>query len=233
MKKVFLFVLVLMIAAGMIPGAMAGMAIPAQLEGVILEVGEDGSFLMGSISQGQILVQINEETLLEGVSFLTAGQYVFVDYDGAMAESLPPQVTAQKISCFVIEGTVLSLDEAARTALVESEKYSLVTVHLPEMEAALHEGDFVAVYFSGIMALSYPAQAGGLKVDVYAKASGTVAEIGEGYFMLDTETGAILVNLGEETALPEALEAGDEVTVLYNGMMAFSAPPQIFGLIVK
>ncbi len=233
MKKVFLAILMLMVSLGMVFGAPAETAAPATLEGVILEIREDGSFLLDSISHGQVLVQINEETVLEGVPSLVAGQYVFVEYSGAMTKSIPPQITAHKVSCFVINGTVKSLGEDGKTALVASEEYSLVQVHLPEMEAVLHEGDEVAVYFSGIMALSYPAQAGGLKVDVYTKASGTVTEIGEGYFMLEAETGPIRVNIGEETVLPDALEAGDEVTVLYNGMMAFSMPPQIFGIIVK
>lgn len=233
MKKVVMVILALMVSLGMVSGTLAEAAGPAQLEGVILEIGEDGSFLLDGISIGQVLVHTNEETALEGVPALAAGQYVFVEYSGAVTRSLPPQVTAQKVSCFVIEGTVKSVDEEGKTALVESEEYSLVQVHLPAMEAALDEGDFVAVYFSGIMALSYPAQAGGLKVDVYAKETGTVTEIGEGYFMLDAETGPIRVNVGEESVLPGALEAGDEVTVLYNGMMTFSMPPQIFGIIVK
>lgn len=233
MNKVFRVLLALAVSIGMIFGAMAEESGPVQLEGVILEALEDGSFLLDSISHGQVLVHVNDKTVLEGVAERAAGQYVFVLFNGDMAESQPPQVTAQSVSCHVFRGTVQSVDEEGKTALVESEEHGLVMVHLPEMEIALHEGDFVAVYFSGIMALSYPAQAGGLKVDVYAKASGTVAEIGEGYFMLDAETGGIRVNIGEETVLPEMLEIGAEVTVLYNGQMAFSMPPQIFGLIVK
>ena len=233
MKKIFMVLMALTVSLGMVFGALAEAAVPARLEGVILEIGEDGSFLMDSISMGQVLVHTDEEMVLEGVSSLMVGQYVFVEYNGAMTRSLPPQITAQKVSCFVIEGTVKSADEDGRTALVESGEYGLVQVYLPEMEAVLYEGDEVAVYFSGVMALSYPGQVGGLKVDVYAKAAGTITEIGEGFFMLEAETGLIRVNTGEETVLPDALEAGDEVTVLYNGMMTFSLPPQIFGIIVK
>jgi hydrogenase maturation factor len=233
MKKIILVMLALILSLGMMTVAMAEASGSAQLEGVIAEIRQDGSFLMDSISMGQVLVQTNEETALEGVEALAAGQYVFVEYDGTMTKSVPPQATAQKVSCYVFEGTVQSVDEAAGTALVESEEYSLVQVKLPVMETALHEGDYVAVYFGGAMAMSYPAQAGGLKVDVYAKASGTVAEIGDGYFTMDTQSGTIRVNIGEETVLPEALEAGDEVTVLYNGQAGAEGQTEIMGLIIE
>lgn len=233
MKKNIVVMLALILSLGMITGATAEVSGPAQLEGVITEVRQDGSFLMDSISIGQVLVQTNEETALEGVEALAAGQYVFVEYDGAMTKSLPPQVFAQKVSCYVFEGTVQSVDEVAGTALVESEEYSLVQVKLPVMETDLYEGDYVAVYFGGAMAMSYPAQAGGLKVDVYAKASGTVVEIGDGYFTMNTQAGTIRVNIGEETVLPEALEEGDEVTVLYVGQAGEQMQTEITGLIIE
>jgi len=233
MKKFILAILALMVSVGMISGTFAEVIGPAQLEGVIAEVNADGSFLLDSISQGQVLVHADENTVLEGVMKLAAGQYVFVFYTGSMAESLTLQVTAQKVGCHVFEGTILSLDEYAKTALVESEAYGQVQVLLPEMEVTLHGGDNIAVYFSGVMALSYPAQAGGLKVDVYQKASGTVTDIGDGYFVLDAQTGALRVNMGEETIFPDALEIGDEVTVLYNGQMVVSIPSEIFGLIIQ
>lgn len=233
MKKVIVVMLALILSLGMMTGATAEASGPAQLEGVITEVRQDGSFLMDSISMGQVLVQTNEETALEGVEALAAGQYVFVEYDGIMTKSLPPQATAQKVSCYVFEGTVQSVDEASGTALVESDEYSLVQVKLPVMETVLHEGDYVAVYFGGAMAMSYPAQAGGLKVDVYAKASGTVAEIGDGYFTMDTQAGTIRVDIGEETVLPEALEEGDEVTVLYIGQAGEETQTEIMGLIIE
>ena len=121
------------------------------------------------------------------------------------------------------------MDTDAKTVLVESEEYSLVQVHLTAMDVILHEGDYVVVYLGGAIALSYPAQAGRLVVDVYAKAKGMVTKSGAGHFILDTETRSILVNTGDKTVLSDALEEGDEVTVLYNGQIAFSMPPQIFG----
>lgn len=205
---------------------------PVFTDGEILEMYEDGSFLLKSSSE-QVLVKVPPETVVEGAAKLRAGQYVYVDYDGVMTRSMPPQITAEKVRCYVIEGTVLSLGEDGKTALVDSVEAGQVVVSLPVMETALKEGDFVAAYFSGVMALSYPAQAGGLKVDVYVPTSGEVKEIGDGYFLMDSNGQALRVNIDEGSELPESIEPGDAVTVYHNGQMAFSMPPQVFGLIVK
>jgi tRNA-binding EMAP/Myf-like protein len=228
MKKWFLVLCALMVLAAA-PGLAQEQ--PASLSGVILDIQEDGSFLIDS-DIGQVLVNMPPETVVEGVAKLREGQYVYVDYTGAMTKSMPPQVTAEKVRCYVIEGIVLSLTEDGKTALVDSQEYGQVMVSLPAMETALKEGDFVAAYFSGVMALSYPAQAGGLKVDVYVLATGEVQEIGEGYFLMDNMGQALRVNIGEESDLPESIEPGDMVTVYHNGQMTSSMPPQVFGLIV-
>ena len=231
-KKILAYILMMMLFSGMAPMARAEAASATRLEGVITEVWEDGTFLMDSISIGTVLVHVNAQTVLEGLVIPAPGQYVFVSYSGTMTKSIPPQVTAQAVSRYMFAGTVQEVDEADGTALVESEDCGLVMVHLPQMEAILQEGDFVAVYFSGVMALSYPAQAGGLKVDVYAKVSGAITEIGEGYFLLEGEAGSIRVNTGEDTALPEALEVGDEVVVYSLGGIAESMPAQVMGAFV-
>ena len=229
MKKWFLVLCALMILA-VAPGLAQEQ--PASLSGVILDIQEDGSLLLDS-DIGQVLVKMLPETVVEGVTKLRAGQYVYVDYNGMMTKSMPPQVTAEKVRCFVIEGAVLSLSEDGKTALVNSEEYGQVMVSLPAMETALKEGDFVVAYFSGVMALSYPAQAGGLKVDVYVPVTGEVQEIGEGYFLMDNMGQALRVNIGEESELTDNIELGDVVIVYYNGQMTFSMPPQVFGLIVQ
>ena len=228
MKKWFLILCTLMVLA-VVPGLAQEQ--PVSLSGVILNMQEDGNFLLDS-DIGQVLVKMLPETVVEGVGKLRAGQYVYVDYNGMMTRSMPAQVTAEKVRCYVIEGVVLSLSEDGKTALVESQENGQVMVSLPAMETDLKEGDFVAAYFSGVMALSYPAQAGGLKVDVYVRVTGEVQEIEEGYFLMDNMGQALRVNIGEESELPESIEPGDVVTVYHNGQTTFSIPPQVFGLTV-
>ena len=228
MKKILSLILAMIMSVGVATIAQAEGEAAARLEGVITEMKEDGSFLMDSISIGQVLVHVSEETILDGQKTLAAGQYVYVEYGGKMTKSLPPQVSANMVGCYVIEGTVQSLDEAANTALVESKEFGLVLVRLPEMESTLKAEDFVTVYFSGVMALSYPAQAGGLKVDTYEKIQGIVMEFGDGYLLVEGEMGAIRVNFDDATRMPDDLEIGDQVTAYFLGGMTSSLPPQVF-----
>lgn len=232
MKVLKLFMAVTL-ALGLFTGAYAGAESPYALEGIILEVKEDGSFLVESTTLGEVLFRVDEETVLEGVAALAAGQYVFVEYGGVMTASLPPQTTARKITCHVIRGEVLSADEAGGMILVESETYGQVLVRLPEMDRPVQAGEFVTVYFNGIMAMSYPGQVGALKVDVYVRAQGTVTSIEEGFFLIEGENGILHVNFGADSQMPETLEAGDEVLVYHSGAMTRSLPPQVYGLIIE
>ncbi len=232
MKKVLSLIMALVLSVGIASAAQAVGRSVSRVEGMITEVKEDGSFLMDSISQGPVLVHVDAETVLDRRAIPAVGQYVIVEFSGEMAKSLPPQLTAQRVGCYVIDGAVQSVDETAGTALVDSRDFGLVLVHLPAMEAALKAGDFVAVYFSGVMALSYPGQAGGLKVDIYEKVEGTVTEASKGYLLLEGNAGAIRVNPGKAARMPEELKAGDEVTVYYLGGMTDSLPPQVLGDII-
>ena len=233
MKKVLSLLTALIMVISMAYVAQAEMKSVFQLEGVITQTNEDGSFLMDSVTQGPVMVHVNAETVFDGRKTLAIGQYVIVEYSGAMTRSLPPQLTAQRVSCYVISGAVQSVDDTAGTALVDSKDFGLVLVHLPAMETALKPGDFVAIYFSGVMALSYPGQTGGLKVDIYEKIQGTVTQIDEKYMLMEGDTGVICVNVGDTTVKPEELKIGDGLTVYYLGGMTKSLPPQIYGDIIE
>lgn len=230
MKKLYVIILVALMMFFIPASALTQEVEP--LAGVILELYEDGSFLMESETMGQVMVDADEACILEGLSAPAVGLYVFVAYDGVITKSLPAQIQAEKISCFRLQGTVLSVDEISGTILIDAMEYGEVIVKLPKMEEPLAEGDYVTVYYSGLMALSYPAQAGALKVDTYEQVSGTIDEIAEGYFLLSQEDGVLQVNVGDETEMPEMLEVGDAVKVYHNGQTLFTAPPQVFGVIL-
>lgn len=233
MKKAISLIAALILMISKVPAAQAEKTSFSRVEGLITQIQEDGSFLLDSITQGIILVHVNIETVFDGQKALDVGQYVIVEFSGAITRSLPPQLTAQRIGCYVINGTVQSLDETAGTALIDSKNFGLVLVHLPAMETVLKSGDFVAVYFSGVMALSYPGQAGGLKVDIYEKIQGEVTEINKKYLLLEGYTGVIRVNVGDTTVKPEELKTGEKVSVYYLGDMTKSLPPQVFGNIIE
>ncbi len=232
MKKILTFVLATAVVLMTAVGVLAETVPLPPLQGVITQVMEDGSFLMEDTVHGQVLVQADLDATLEGIDEPAVGQYVFVWYGGAMTKSIPPQVTADRIGCYIVEGVVLSADAEAGTALIDSEEAGQVLVRLPEGTALPAEGDYLTVYTNGAMTMSEPGQVDGLKVDVYVVARGTVDMIGDGYFLLEGDAGTIRVNIGEETQIPEYLEEGDAVSVYYSGVMTKSIPPQVFGIIV-
>lgn len=205
-----------------------------QLEGVILEVTEDGDYLIEAVPMGEVLVKVSEDTIFEGQMNLTSGQYIFVTYNGMMTRSLPPQVSAQKIDCYFLDGVVTSLEQDEKSMLVDSREFGPVIVHLPEeMNVLPQEDDQVRVYYSGVMALSYPGQVGGLKVDIYSKLEGEVRYVEEAFLLIAGEDGTIQVNLAEESQIPEGLDIGTEVTVYYTGIMTKSLPPQVYAHLIE
>lgn len=129
------------------------------VEGVITQVGEAGEFLIDDRDTGLVQVNTHAETVWNGVETPTVGDYVHVVYDGAMTRSLPPQITADAVSCYRIEGEVTAFDLDAGTMMLDTAESGEVLVRLPEDPAVeCQPGDRVTVYFNGAMTLSIPAQ---------------------------------------------------------------------------
>ena len=202
------------------------------LEGIVLDVSETGGYLLDTKTDGEVMILINEDTVFEGQQSLVAGDFVFVTYNGVMTRSLPPQVNAMQMNSHVIAGVVSSLDTEGGSLLLQSEESGVVMIRLPDMETLPREGDYVRVYFNGVMALSYPGQVNGMKIDIFHKLQGEVRYVEESFFLMGSENGTVQVNLGQESELPEGLTTGSEVTVYYKGMMTRSLPPQVFGVVV-
>ena len=110
------------------------------LSGIISQVEEQG-LTLESEESGQVLVNLSDETVFEGLEKdeLRAGQYIFVDYDGKMTRSLPPQVSAQRIAMYAVSGVVSEVSENSVTISREQEGDQVV-VHLPEGADALYVG---------------------------------------------------------------------------------------------
>lgn len=53
---------------------------------------------------GLVEVHFTEQTLLEGAEDFAVGDYIFVSYNGMMTRSLPPQVTAEKVTAYRFTG---------------------------------------------------------------------------------------------------------------------------------
>ena len=225
--------LLLFLSFGVLGSAEAADSPNIQLEGIIMEVTEDGGYVVDTVTNGDVMVLVSDDTIFEGQENLTVGQYVFVTYNGMMTRSLPPQVHALRIDCYLIDGIVTELDKDQGTMLVDSKEFGLVIVHLPETDTVPQENDFVSVYFNGVMALSYPGQVNGVKVDIYKKASGVVSYIEDAFFLMAGETGTIQVNTGVESRIAQEFISGMPVEVYYLGAMTKSLPPQIFGSVIE
>ncbi len=153
MKKI---VCVLMILAALLAVFPAG----AQesdvflLSGTILEVLDD-CVMLDVPELGDVQAFIGEETTIEGVDALRIGQTAFVLYDGKMTRSLPPQITAQRISVYTVEGTVTEVGED-RVTILRGDELGEVVLTLPENAPELEIGQNVIAYTTGIMTMSLP-----------------------------------------------------------------------------
>lgn len=203
------------------------------LSGIISQVEEQG-LMLESEQSGQVLVNLSDETVFEGLEKdeLRAGQYIFVDYDGKMTRSLPPQVSAQRIAMYAVSGVVSEVSENSVTISREQEGDQVV-VHLPEGADALYVGCPVTAYTDGVMTASIPGQVNARHVET-PTLEGKISAVQEGSFSMTTGQGEeYTVNMGEDTVLSGALKSGGKVKVYYNGAATFSIPPQVAAIAVE
>ena len=136
--------------------------------GVISEINdaqydENGKLLSATLlvtggEHPQVEVFYNaEDTVLEGVEALEIGNYVYVQYNGVMTRAIPPQITAEQISVWKLEGTVTAI-EADGFMLDTAEQGEVWCNATVEQLATLAVGASLTVYTNGIMTLSLPAQ---------------------------------------------------------------------------
>ena len=203
------------------------------LQGAILEVGED-SLRIEDAEQGEVVVLISEDTVLETGYELAVGDYVYVDYDGAMTRSLPPQVTAGRIVSHKLEGDVLETYPEENAILIYTAEGGEYRVNLPEAWAETgFEAQRAIVYYDGAATLSIPPQvSAGLILPVYALED-IVTELSESMMILGKDDGAVTVTF-DPALLPEGLAVGDAVRVTYDGEIAGAEPEEITAIeIVK
>lgn len=126
------------------------------LSGLIAEA-TDEYIVIADAEQGEVRVNFGEETVFEGVEAgsLAAGRFVYVDYDGKMTRSLPPQVFALRIYAHVVMGTVTAVEEGSVTVDRDGEE---IVLHLPEDAPELAIGQRVSAYTNGAATLSLPPQ---------------------------------------------------------------------------
>ncbi len=128
----------------------------ADLAGVVVEITE-GYILIETADQGQVQVNVSDATVYEGDP-IAEGDYIHVTYDGMMTRSLPPQISALRVGCYVRTGTVGEITEDGFMLLSSTEEIR-VNAEKALLEG-LTQGQKVSVYFNGAMTMSLPAQIG-------------------------------------------------------------------------
>jgi len=200
---------------------------PVSLEGLVLEIAEDGSYLINTELHGEVQVLVTEETFVESENEIAVGDYVYIDYDGQMTRSLPAQITASVVRMFRMEGSIVEHFAEENAVLLSTETHGEVYVTLPqEWAGAEIDAEALTVYFNGAMTMSLPPRVNAGFVSPVYSLQGVISELAEEYLVLGEGMEAVQVNF-EAGSLPENMQVGDVVRVLYNGMMTRSLPPQV------
>lgn len=205
MKKLLSVLMTIAMLAAMPFAAMAEEPF-ALLEGLVTEL-VDGGFVMQDIQQGEVMINTSEATVWDGdlmESELAVGQYVYVEYDGRMTFSLPPQVHADRVACNVLTGSVAEVLEDG-SILMNDDTFGEVIVHLGDDMRHVYAGMPITVYFNGVMALSLPGQVTASHI-VLPLISGCVSNLtGEGFTLTDADGVEYEVKLAEDTLISEEI----------------------------
>jgi len=221
---------------------MMTMSIPAQLIashirgqeiiGVVTEMMENGFILTVEGEEIPYAVFPKEDALF----FVQPepGMELIIVTDGLMTAGLDQiTVNATEIiplpvvqELFDMAGVVVEITE--EFILIQTADGQQVQVNLFDETMfegkEIEVGDFIHVTYNGMMTFSIPAQIAALKVGCYTH-TGTISDLNETGFILNTELEPIIVNTPAE--LLTGLEDGMTVTVYSNGAMTMSLPAQI------
>ncbi|HIS42247.1 MAG TPA: hypothetical protein IAC11_05165 [Candidatus Limiplasma pullicola] len=203
MKKTRFFALALslLMALALPLGAFAEETEPdTLLEGLVTEVLEQG-FVMEDTELGSVLLNVDETTVMDGIlaeEDIEVGQYVFVEYDGRLTRSLPPQAHADRVGCYRLTGTV-DLSLSIGVLLTGDPIFGDVIIRVDGSMPHLFQGMPITVYYNGVMAMSYPGQVTASHI-VVPELTGTVSDKDSaGFTLTDAEGNEYRVLLSEQT----------------------------------
>ena len=214
MKKIFAVLMMIAMLAALPFAAMAEEPeMDTLLEGLVTEIVE-GGFVLDDIDRGEVMINTSELTVWDGIlaeGELAEGQYVFVNYDGRMTFSLPPQAHADRVVCAVLTGSVSEVLEDGSILMVD-DTFGDVIVHLPEGMNHVYAGMPITVYYDGVMTLSLPGQAVASHI-ILPELTGTVSNLTEEGFTLTDEYGMEYeVKFDENTLISEEIVPVEEET---------------------
>ena len=200
-NRFFALALSLLMALALPLGAFAEENEPdTLLEGLVTEVIEQG-FVMEDIELGSVLLNVDETTVMDGIlaeGDIEVGQYVFVEYDGRLTRSLPPQAHADRVGCYRLTGTV-DLSLSMGVLLTGDPIFGDVIIRVDGSMPHLYQGMPITVYYNGVMAMSYPGQVTARHI-VVPELTGTVSDRDSaGFTLTDADGNEYRVLLSEQT----------------------------------
>jgi len=203
MNKKATLILALLLAA-LLPLSAFAQDVDTELEGYVTEILE-GGFLMEDKQLGEVMLNTSDATVWDGVLMekeLEVGMYVIVQYDGRMTRSLPPQAHADRVGCYVLEGTVSEFLPSG-VLLTGDPIFGDVIVQLDGSFPHVYLNVPMTVYYDGVMALSLPGRVTAREI-VVPELNGVVSEKTDESFLLTTEDGSeYRVNLSWDTLITE------------------------------
>lgn len=236
MKKFLgtLMALTLLTTAGaaMTQNAKAGNEL--QLSGTLVEVYDDGGFLMNMLPKGgEVYVKLNENVQSNVNWELESGDIALVTYNGVMTGANPPQISASAVNSESIEGLVTKVDADENRVLIDSPNSGLIWATLPKEEKAADYADKnIRVFTTGVMALSFPGQVQALSVQEISVETGTISAIDNDMIHMTWNDSELAVRIDEHTKQVGAFNVGNVISVYYNGVMTNAIPEEITGLVI-
>lgn len=230
MKKRHIATLLLAVIIGLWAVSSAETAAETELEGLITEVG-DHYFMLDDVAVGAVRVNLEDSiTVYEGIAAVDAmavGQYVYVQYNGIMTRSLPPQVTALKVRCFLVSGTAGDILTNGYTVEGDS-LLGTVIVHMDSQLGPVYAGVPITLYYNGILALSMPPQINAVHV-VVPLLDGIASQVTDSGFTITDDQGTdYAIAFNQNTDMRTLPEEGKAVRVYYNG--SFTADQGVIAL---
>lgn len=189
---------------------------PVIFSGFVMDV-QDEFLLLQDADGLYVEAHLTPDTLFDGKSPVT-GDYVHVVYNGIMTRSLPAQITAQSIGCYVLQGVVSELTETS-FLLTAGEECWQINADAAKL-SGIQDGMFVTVYHSGIMTRSLPAQVPADHIRGQ-ELVGVVTEMMENGFTMTVEGEEIpyAVLPREDALIFVQAEPGMELIVVTDGLM--------------
>lgn len=214
MKKILAVLMTIAMLAALPFAAMAEET-DTLLEGLVTEI-VDGGFVIEDAEQGKVMLNTSDATVFDGIlldSELTEGQYVFVEYDGRMTFSLPPQAHADRVACHALTGSVTEVLEDG-SILMMDDTFGETIVHLGEGMSHVYAGMPITVYYDGVMTLSLPGEANASHI-VLPQLTGTVSnQTEEGFTLTDADGIEYEVKFDENTLISEEVLPVEEEEII-------------------